>query len=69
MPKPLPLPGQLKPLLAHALEPEPAIRPPARRTGQCRGARPADRNGYINAVQVYPFVEGALYQVYAAPGR
>ena len=27
------------------------------------------RNGYINAVQVYPFTEGALYQVYAAPGQ
>jgi type IV secretion system protein VirB9 len=27
------------------------------------------RNGFINAVQVYPFVLGALYQVYAAPGQ
>ena len=27
------------------------------------------RNGYINAVQVYPFAKGALYQVYAAPGQ
>ena len=27
------------------------------------------RNGYINAVQVYPFADGALYQVYAAPGE
>jgi type IV secretion system protein TrbG len=27
------------------------------------------RAGYINAVQVYPFAEGALYQVYAAPGE
>jgi type IV secretion system protein VirB9 len=27
------------------------------------------RNGYINAVQVYPFATGALYQVYAAPGQ
>ncbi|MFL9825798.1 P-type conjugative transfer protein TrbG, partial [Rhodoplanes sp. SY1] len=27
------------------------------------------RAGYINAVQVYPFSEGALYQVYAAPGQ
>jgi type IV secretion system protein VirB9 len=27
------------------------------------------RNGYINAVQVYPFAPGALYQVYAAPGQ
>jgi len=27
------------------------------------------RRGYINAVQVYPFAEGALYQVYGAPGQ
>jgi P-type conjugative transfer protein TrbG len=27
------------------------------------------RGGYLNAVQVYPFVDGALYQVYAAPGQ
>ena len=27
------------------------------------------RSGYLNAVQVYPFAEGALYQVYAAPGQ
>ena len=25
--------------------------------------------GYINAIQVYPFSDGALYQVYAAPGE
>lgn len=25
--------------------------------------------GFVNAVQVYPFAEGALYQVYAAPER
>jgi len=27
------------------------------------------RNGFINAIQVYPFVDGALYQVYTAPGQ
>lgn len=27
------------------------------------------REGYINAIQVWPYSEGALYQVYAAPGR
>jgi type IV secretion system protein TrbG len=46
---PLPLPGQLKPLLAARVQPT--------------------RDGYINAVQVYPFTEGALYQVYTAPGQ
>jgi type IV secretion system protein TrbG len=27
------------------------------------------REGYFNAIQVYPWSEGALYQVYASPGR
>ena len=27
------------------------------------------REGYHNAIQVYPWSEGALYQIYAAPGR
>ncbi len=27
------------------------------------------RDGFINAIQVWPYTEGALYQVYASPGR
>src|SRR5690606_35959731 len=27
------------------------------------------REGYHNAIQIYPWSEGALYQVYAAPGQ
>jgi type IV secretion system protein VirB9 len=27
------------------------------------------RDGFINAMQVYPFSAGALYQVYTAPGQ
>jgi type IV secretion system protein TrbG len=27
------------------------------------------RAGYFNAIQIYPWSEGALYQVYAAPGQ
>ena len=27
------------------------------------------REGYFNAIQVYPWSEGALYQVYASPGQ
>jgi len=34
------------------------------------GARTAPRDAaYINAIQVYPYSDGALYQVYAAPGE
>jgi len=35
-----------------------------------RDARVApSREGYINAIQVWPYSDGALYQVYASPGR
>jgi hypothetical protein len=27
------------------------------------------RAGYLNAIQVYPFSDGALYQIYSAPGE
>jgi P-type conjugative transfer protein TrbG len=27
------------------------------------------REGYVNAIQVWPYAEGALYQVYTSPGR
>jgi type IV secretion system protein VirB9 len=31
--------------------------------------REPSRAGYIDAVQVYPYAEGALYRLYAAPER
>ena len=67
--KPLPLPGQLKPLHAGKAPPEPAD--PAVRVNQANAAARVQpvRDGFINAVQVYPFSGGALYQVYAAPGQ
>jgi type IV secretion system protein VirB9 len=69
LPKPLPLPGQLKPVNAARTRPEPAD--PRKRVAQANEAARMQpvRNGFINAVQVYPFVVGALYQVYAAPGQ
>jgi type IV secretion system protein VirB9 len=69
LPKPLPLPGQLKPLPRG--KPSPEAADPAVRVNQANAAarvQPA-RNGFINAVQVYPFSGGALYQVYTAPGQ
>jgi P-type conjugative transfer protein TrbG len=67
--KPLPLPGQLKPLPAQRSAPEP--RDPKQRVDLANAAARVQptRRGYINAVQVYPFAEGALYQVYGAPGQ
>jgi P-type conjugative transfer protein TrbG len=66
----LPLPGQLKPLgpaTAPALEPA----APSTRVALANAAAriQPSRDGYLNAVQVYPFSDGALYQVYAAPGQ
>jgi len=68
MPQPLPLPGQLK-SLDDKPAPEPA-NPAARVNRANREARMAPtRDGFINAMQVWPYTDGALYQVYASPGR
>src|SRR6185437_13992223 len=69
LPKPLPLPGQLKPLPGAKAPPE--LRDPKQRITLANAAARVQpvRNGFINAVQVYPFSAGALYQVYAAPGQ
>jgi type IV secretion system protein TrbG len=65
----LPLPGQLKPLPGPRSAPEP--RDPRQRVDLANAAARIQptRRGYINAVQVYPFADGALYQVYGAPGQ
>ena len=69
VPTRLPLPGQLKPLPADKLAKEPRD-PRARVEAANDDARvEPSRSGYVNAVQVYPFTEGALYQLYAAPGQ
>lgn len=69
--QPLPLPGQLKPLpVAPRSGPVEASDPQTRIALANAAARvQPTRAGYVNAVQVYPFSEGALYQLYAAPGQ
>ena len=67
IPEPLPLPGQLKPA------PQPPAEPgdPKARIGNANAAarvQPA-RDGFLNAIQQYPWADGALYQLYAAPGQ
>jgi P-type conjugative transfer protein TrbG len=71
VPEPLPLPGQLKPLPTRASSPPPEAADPRARVEQANMAAriQPSRSGYINAVQVYPFTDGALYQLYAAPGE
>jgi P-type conjugative transfer protein TrbG len=78
--EPWPLPGQLMPIeesLGEELPkeargaPEPAPEPssPAERidlANETARMQP-HLDGYLNAVQIYPFTPGALYQLYAAP--
>lgn len=69
VPEPLPLPGQLKPIPYRHTASEPSD--PHQRVERANGAARIQptRAGYLNAIQVYPFSEGALYQLYAAPGE
>lgn len=70
LPRVLPLPGQLKPLPAGKSAP-PELADPHARVDQANGAARVQptRAGYLNAIQVYPWADGALYQVYAALGQ
>ena len=66
-PVPLPLPGQLQP--PPSVKPD--TRPPTARVDAANRAatREPSSAGYVNAVQVYPWTDGALYRLYAAPER
>ena len=72
VPEPLPQPEQMKPLPMLAEEkavpesPDEKVR--VSRANQEARMAPT-REGYVNAIQVWPFTDGALYQVYASPGR
>lgn len=67
VPVPMPMPGQLLP------EPSPRKRtnrkaPAERVTDANRAAlHEPSSDGYVNAVQVYPWTEGAVYRLYTAP--
>lgn len=77
-PVPLPLPGQLK-FFPRRRPPHaagrsrPSQRPPAPRdrvgaANEAARVQP-ERTGFVNAIQQYPYTDGALYQVYAKPGQ
>jgi len=78
IPVPLPLPGQIK-QFPQASPPHaagrsrPSQRPPAPRdrVGAANDAARVepDRTGFVNAIQLFPYADGALYQVYARPGN
>ena len=69
VPEPLPLPGQLKPVAQAERSHEPAD--PRKRVGAANQAARVQpvRDGFLNAIQQYPWADGALYQVYTAPGQ
>ena len=69
VPMPLPLPGQIKPLVLSPVHHERSD--PKVRVGAANAAarvQPA-RDGFLNAIQLYPWSDGALYQLYASPGQ
>jgi type IV secretion system protein TrbG len=67
--KPLPLPGQLKPRPQRGAR-EAAVQPNETIASANAAARiEPSKGGYINAIQVYPFTQGALYRLYAAPEK
>jgi type IV secretion system protein VirB9 len=68
VPTPLPLPGQLEPVPVGQISP-PELPDPAARVAAANAAARMQptRDDYINAIQVYPFTDGALYEIYAAP--
>jgi len=67
VPRPLPLPGQLKPVTKTGEKTRDEREPKERVTGANAAARMEPvKDGYINAIQVYPYTKGALYQLYAA---
>ncbi|MDD4867625.1 MAG: P-type conjugative transfer protein TrbG [Mycobacterium sp.] len=71
VPMPLPLPDQMKPLPAADAKPAPEPVDAKARVEQANAEASVapTREGYINAIQVWPFSDGALYQVYTSPGR
>jgi len=69
-PTPAAVPGPAKAIVHRKRRPHP---PSRAEVGVAAANRAATREpvvaGFINAVQIYPFAEGSLYQVYAAPER
>jgi len=63
-------PSAIEPERAEMIEPRDA-QDPTDRVARANAAARVEptQDGYINAVQLYAFEEGALFQVYAAPNR
>lgn len=63
-----PLPGQMKQITSNAdarnVSPRQAVY-----EGRKSALIEPSVDGYVNAIQVYPYTEGALYRLYASPGQ
>ncbi|MDO7837352.1 P-type conjugative transfer protein TrbG [Sphingobium sp. HBC34] len=78
IPVPLPLPGQLQALprrnppraagRSHPLRSRPTLQDRVGAAMEAARIQP-ERTGFVNAIQVFPYTEGALYQIYAKPGQ
>ncbi|MBB3860889.1 type IV secretion system protein VirB9 [Novosphingobium hassiacum] len=78
IPVPLPLPGQLQSLprrlpphaagRSHPSGSNPTLQDRVGAAMEAARVQP-ERAGFLNAMQVFPYTEGALYQVYAKPGQ
>lgn len=71
IPKPLPLPGQLMPIDANTNAAQTEARDPRDRIVQANqdALVTPSRDDFINAIQNWPYSDGALYQIYTSPGR
>ena len=69
LPEAVPMPGQLRRVSDGESESEPDD--PNERVAIANADARVDptRDGYINAIQVYPYMPGALYQLFASPGQ
>jgi P-type conjugative transfer protein TrbG len=69
LPEPMPLPGQLMPMLGEWESPAEDHRDAKTRISDANSAAAMEPTGegYVNAIQVYPYTEGALYQLYTMP--
>ncbi|WP_312218971.1 P-type conjugative transfer protein TrbG [Sphingobium yanoikuyae] len=68
LPVPMPLPGQLKPVPHVVRTLPPAPQRDVKSANAAARIQP-NQGDYVNAMQRYAFADGALYQVYAAPGQ
>lgn len=68
LPVPMPLPGQLKPV-PHVVRALPAAPQRDVKSANAAARIQPSQGDYVNAMQRYAFADGALYQVYAAPGQ